>query len=389
MKNDRVSRTGKKPKIMVVGPSPSQIGGVATFLGILLSSPTLQEKFELIHVNTSRDMRGEGIAGRLAIININYFVRQIIQFLKMSLQEKPQISHIPINMSWAFWKETAFILLARIMGMKVVAHLHEGVFDQYYLKSPLLIRWLIGWVLHQTDVVIALSNYWKNFLLKEVRSDLNVEVVPNTVSPVFAAIAGKNKAVSTEKIVLFVGTLSRKKGVLDILKAVPIINSCYRDTQFLFAGSPETEGDSEEIKRICDEGKLDGFVEFLGVVTGQEKIDLFQRATLFVLPSYVDNFPYSILEAMSSGLPVITTPVGAIPDVVKNGRNGFLIEPGDYEALADRILKLLKDSRLRKDISAANIALIQRDYLPDVAFSHFDKIYSNLISVAWKRKGGE
>jgi glycosyltransferase involved in cell wall biosynthesis len=282
-------------------------------------------------------------------------------------------------MSWAFWKEAAFILLARLLKIKVIAHLHEGVFDQYYLNSSSYIRRLIGWVLHRANVVIALSNGWRNFLLEEVSPDLNIEVVPNTVTPMFASVINEPKTASKDKIVLFVGGLSDKKGVFDILKAVPTVVSCFRDTRFLFAGSPENAIVWDEIKRVCVEGKLNESVEFLGVVTGQEKIDLFQTATVFVLPSYVDNFPYVLLEAMSTGLPVITTPVGAIPEFVEDGKNGFLIEPGDYGALADRIIELLRDSTLRHEMALANTTLIQKDYLPETASYRFNQIYSNLI----------
>jgi glycosyltransferase involved in cell wall biosynthesis len=379
MKNHPITSVSKKPKVLIVGPSPSQIGGVATFLGILLSSQLLNEKFELIHIDTSRDSHGTGVAGRFTLINLIYFVRQIVEFVRISLRERPQITHLPINMSWAFWKESVFLFLAQILGMKVVAHLHEGVFDRYYLKSPLAVRWLIGWVLHRADVVIALSNSWKVFLLKEVRPDINVQVVPNTIDPAFASIVN-NKISGREKTVLFVGGLSQKKGLFDILKAVPLVTAHDKDVQFLFAGSPETECDGDAINQICKAQKLEKTVKFLGVVTGQKKIDLFQRAMVFVLPSYVDNFPYSLLEAMSSGLPVVTTPVGAIPEVVEDGRNGFLIKAGDYKMLADRIIKLLHNSQLRQKIGMANTALIQNNYLPETAYHHFDQIYSTLIT---------
>jgi glycosyltransferase involved in cell wall biosynthesis len=368
-----------RPRVLLVGPDPSQIGGVATFLGILLSS-SLREKYELIHLDTSRGKHGAGAAGKFAPINMLYLARQTFQFLKIGLQEKPQIVHLPINMSWAFWKEATFILLGSLLGMKVVAHLHEGVFDRYYLKSSSLSRRLIGWVMRRADVVIALSNRWRDFLLEEVSPDLRVEVVPNTVGPMFASAIDQARTARPENIVLFVGGLARKKGVFDLLSAVPIVVSHLGDTRFLFAGSAESKNAGEEIERQCEEGKLDGSVEFLGVVTGREKVDLFQGATLFVLPSYADNFPYALLEAMSAGLPVITTPVGAIPEIVEEGKHGFLIEPGDYGALADRIIRLLRDSTLRRKMALANTTLIRDRYLPETASRRFDQIYSSLAS---------
>jgi glycosyltransferase involved in cell wall biosynthesis len=375
-----VSDSGK-PRVLVVGPHPSQIGGVATFLGILLSSEILRQNYKLIHLDTSRSEQGIGVAGKFAPINLVYFMRQYTRFLQVSLQSKPQIMHIPINMSWAFWKEAAFILLAQKLGMKVVAHLHEGAFDKYYLKCSTFVRWLIGRVLHHADVVIALSNRWKDFLLKEVSSDLNIEVVPNTVDPLFASAIHKAEMENSEKIVLYVGGLGYKKGVFDILKAVPIVVSYFRDAHFFFAGSPENRSVREDLRQISAEGNLNGHIEFLGVVTGQEKLALFQKATLFVFPSYADNLPYALLEAMSVGLPVITTPVGSIPEIVQDGKNGFLIEPGDYKALAERIIKLLRNSALRQEMAFSNTKLIQNSYLPETASRRFDQIYSKLVSV--------
>lgn len=367
-----------KPRIMLVGPHPSQIGGVATFLGVLLSSKSLREKFDFIHLDTSRGRHGEGVAGKFALINVVYFVRQIIQYIWVSLRTRPHIVHLPINFSWAFWKEAGFILLARLMRMKVIAHLHEGVFDQYYLKSSSITRWMIFRVLKLSDIIVALSNHWRDFLLQNISPDLHVEVVPNTVDPMFATAISKATVVKSEKSVLFVGGLSHNKGVIDILKAVPTIISCCDEAQFLFAGNPASKCVQEDIERLCEQGKFGESVKFLGVVTGQDKLELFQKSTIFVLPSYAENFPYALLEAMSVGLPVVTTPVGAIPELVEDGKNGFLITPGDHQALADSIIWLLQDPELRLRMGNTNMTVIKNRYLPEIAFHRFDQIYSNL-----------
>jgi glycosyltransferase involved in cell wall biosynthesis len=121
-------------------------------------------------------------------------------------------------------------------------------------------------------------------------------------------------------------------------------------------------------------------VYFLGQVTGQAKLELYSRASLFLLPSYGENLPYALLEAMSIGLPVITTPVGAIPELVKEGCNGFLINPGDYQTLAERILRILDDPSIQEKMRQANIEKIKREYLPQAAMVRFDDIYKKLLS---------
>ena len=84
---------------------------------------------------------------------------------------------------------------------------------------------------------------------------------------------------------------------------------------------------------------------------------------------------------MATGLPVVTTPVGAIPEIIENGYNGFLIEPGDHEALAKRIVQILDEPTLREKMSQANIKTIKSGFLPDTVTTKFDELYTRLISL--------
>lgn len=371
-----------KPKIVVVGPGPSQVGGLATFLEILLSSELLKAKYDLIHLDTTRGKRGEGIASRFAIINLFYLVRQSLALIWVGFTKRPHIMHVPLTSFWAFWKDIFFILIARALGMKVVAHLHGGVFDRYYRESRPWVRHLIGWSMTKANVIIALSGQWKKFLLDEVRADLRVEIVPNSVDRAFAraSLEDTQPLPAFGKTVLFVGGLGRRKGVYDILKAVPIVAERFPKVRFLFAGQEEARGEWERLQKAWSEGHLEEHAQFLGCVTGLDKLDLFLRADVFVLPSYGENLPYSLLEAMASGLPVVATPVGAIPEIVEEGRSGFLIQPGDVESLAERIMKLLGEPRLRILMSHANREKIRREYLPEAAMARFDTVYKNLLT---------
>lgn len=372
-----------RPRVLVIGPGPAQIGGVTTFIQILVSSPTIAEKYELIRLDTTRAPRHLGREGRFSLVNLRYFLCQTVQLISVGLRQRPCLMHLPVTSRLAFWKAAAYILIGRAMGIKVVAHLHGGMFDRYFRGSSKPVQRLIGWALSQADVVIALSKRWQRFLIEEVRQDLNVEVVRNTVDPVFAEASKQDRdgcdRCSNE--VLFVGGLGQRKGVFDILQAVPIVHAVHPDVVFIFAGGEAARGDRDEIDRCCDEARLDGAVHFLGPVTGPAKLQLFQRAALFILPSHGENLPYALLEALAVGLPVVTTPVGAIPEIIEDGNNGFLIQPGDYAALARCIIQLLEDEPLRQRMGLANRQLIRHFYLPDVAMSRFVAIYERLQGI--------
>jgi glycosyltransferase involved in cell wall biosynthesis len=150
--------------------------------------------------------------------------------------------------------------------------------------------------------------------------------------------------------------------------------------QFVFAGPMATGEERIEIENACRAAEQTGGVSFPGLVAGLAKLDLLERASIFILPSYHENFPVAILEAMAMGLPVVSTRVAGIPDVVEDGCNGFLIDPGDYRALADRILQLARNRDLREAMGQANVAKVRSEYHPDLFTARMRDVYISLLA---------
>jgi glycosyltransferase involved in cell wall biosynthesis len=372
-----------RPRVLVIGPGSAQPGGVTTFIRILMSSRLVEEKYELICLDTTRAAGDVPSAGRFSLRNLSYLLTQIYRLVLIAARQRPMVMHIAVTSGWSFWKGGAFLLIGKAFRIRSVAHLHGGSMRDYYWKCSRPIQRLIGWVLKQADVVIALSGQWQRFLLDEVRSDLCVVVIPNTVDTPFAAAAEQDDYPSRQsgKEVLFVGQLAQAKGVFDILRAVPLVLASHEDAVFLFAGGAHETRILAEMERYSAEASLDNAVQFLGEVTGQAKLDIFRRAALFVLPSFGEGLPYALLEAMAVGLPVITTPVGAIPEIIEDGHNGFLIQPGDHAALAKHIIHLLDDRPLGLRMGLANRQLIRDHFLPDVAMTKLVAIYDRLRGI--------
>ena len=132
------------------------------------------------------------------------------------------------------------------------------------------------------------------------------------------------------------------------------------------------------IKKICNKTDLCHYIRLLGPIAGQEKINTFLNSDIFVLPTYAENMPNTLLEAMAAGLPVITTPVGAIPELIEDRENGFLINQGDYKSLANKIenLRISKKSRLR--MGKKNIKIIRNKYDFGIVANKLDHIYKYL-----------
>jgi hypothetical protein len=187
-----------RPRVLVVGPGSAQPGGVTTFIRILMSSRLVAEKYELINLDTTRAVGDVPSAGRFSLRNLSYLLSQIYRLVLIAARQHPVVMHIPVTSGWSFWKGGAFLLIGKAFRMRNVAHLHGGSMRDYYWKRSRPIRRLIGWVLKRADVVIALSGEWQRFLLDEVRSDLYVVVIPNTVDTQFAAAAEQNDYASRQ-----------------------------------------------------------------------------------------------------------------------------------------------------------------------------------------------
>jgi glycosyltransferase involved in cell wall biosynthesis len=169
-----------------------------------------------------------------------------------------------------------------------------------------------------------------------------------------------------DRAVLFVGRLSAHKGVYDLFDAIPRVIERYPDARFVLVGVAESDAMERVIRAEAERRGITPRVTFLGSLEGHEKAAAFVTSQMIVVPSWSEAFPLVIPEAMAAGLPVIATAVGAIPDFVKDGEDGFLIAPKDPRMLADRICWLLDDEGLRRRISERVRARAPREFAIEV-----------------------
>ena len=147
----------------------------------------------------------------------------------------------------------------------------------------------------------------------------------------------------------------------------------------LIAGGEGLPGDKERMDRLVGEGGLASHIRLLGIVSGACKESALAEADCLVLPSYAEGLPMAILEGMAYGLPIIATRVGAIPEVITDGVEGFLVEPGDIESLADRLLRLSMDAELREQMGIAARRRVEADHSLDVMVEGLLTVYSEAL----------
>lgn len=250
-----------------------------------------------------------------------------------------KIVHIHSASNASFRRKMYFARLARLMGRKVVMHIHGGGFRDFMATDPEGIRA----ALKSCDEVICLSEQWRDFFVSQGVD--GVSVLPN---PVDYPAAVDRKDDSPEVHFLFMGILDRAKGVHDIVGAMASLPDDVRSRTVMHIGGA---GPEEQALRESIAGHgLGGNIVLEGWVTGADKQRLLRRCQCYVLPSYFEGQPVSILEAMAWQMPVIATRVGGIPSAVNDGVNGILIVPGDTAALADAITAMVTRPDMRREM---------------------------------------
>lgn len=233
----------------------------------------------------------------------------------------------------------------------------------YYIwgqGSEIYLRWLfkkqyLKLIFKHASMVIALTEDMR----REIREicDRQVVVVPNGVDlNQFENVSGKDIRRQLEisvgrKVIVFVGRLHPIKGLGYLVRAMKLVKERNKDAVLVMVGGGEEKGRLEKL--AADLGLLED-IRFVDSVASEEVPRFLMASDVFVLPSMSEGFPNVILEAMACGLPIVATRVGGLPEIIEDGKNGLLVEPGNPEQIAGSILQLLGDDRVREKISENN-----------------------------------
>lgn len=282
-----------------------------------------------------------------------------------------KIVHIHTAAGGSFDKHAYYAFLAKLMGRKVIMHSHASRFRVWYEELSEAHRRKVLRVLSQLDRLIVLSQSWREFFISIGMDANRICVLNNITDPP----EGKKVPRKDQEPVrlLFLGEIGPRKGVFDLLKAMSLIQQSSPGAALLEIGGNKME---KELRDAITSQQLENCVHFNGFVSGEAKKELLRRSDVFVLPSYNEGLPISILEAMSYGCAIISTPVGGIPEVVKG--NGVLVEPGDIKGIADAVLRL-RHPDICMQMSAASQRVV-RDYYPDEVMKSLQQIYLSLIA---------
>jgi glycosyltransferase involved in cell wall biosynthesis len=194
---------------------------------------------------------------------------------------------------------------------------------------------------------ITVSKWMKEQIIKQYPKidSSSISVIHNSVdTELFTPNSGGDPP--QRDIILFTGRLIAAKGIGYLVKAMPSVLREYPEARFIFIGAGNPSPYLERVKQMGISEKNYAFLGYLKEAS--DLVEYYRASSVYVAPTLYENLPIRVLEAMACGVPVVASKVCAIPEVIDDGVNGILIQPGRVDELADAICRLLDDPNLRK-----------------------------------------
>ena len=360
-----------RPVVLMLGPHRAAVSGVSTHLNLLMDS-TLAQEYEVVHFQVGSEGRDEGAIGRLLRLAVSpFFLAASIVFRHVALV------HINTSLNRkAYWRDLAYLFISKALGARVVYQVHGGELPRkFFAGSPLLTAFLRR-TLRIPDVVVVLAQVELR-AYREFLPGQEVVSLPNGIDcRPYSGVPTVLSDASHPLQVVYIGRVAREKGLYETLQGLRLAHELGVDARLVIAG---TGAEEPRLRRYAQALGVAARVCFVGPVFGNDKVKLLSGADVMVLPSYSEGLPYALLESMAAGVPVIATPVGAIPDVVSDGIHGFLVPPRDGKAIAESLAILAGDRDKLSWMSRACRRRVRAAFSIERLAQEFSLHYARLI----------
>lgn len=347
----------RNPKVLVVATSRKTRGGITSVVKAHERGEQWK-KYHCIWIGTHID---RGVGAKLW-----YFLKGLLKYFVLIWSA--DLVHIHFSEPPSAIRKSIFLFIAKLARKKVIVHFH-AFSPETTIESKF--KPVYRYIFSRADCAIVLSKFWKDAVNKEFHLGDKVRVVYN---PCVVEIS--NKQYPKSNYILFAGTLNHRKGYADLIKAFSLIAKGNANWKVVFAGN----GEVEQAKRLAKEAGVEDRCIFTGWISGDEKDKWFKESKIFCLPSYAEGFSMAVLDAFAYGLPVITTPVGGIPDVAKDGDNMLLFNSGDIKALAKQLDLLMNDKALRDKLSKASERFAKDVFNVNVINKQIGDLYEEVLN---------
>ncbi len=360
-----------RPVVLLLGPHRAAVSGVSTHLNLLMDS-ALADEYEVVHFQVGSEGRDEGMIGKLARLAVSpFFLAASIIFRHVAL--------VHLNTSLnprAYWRDLVYLFVAKALGARVLYQVHGGELPRKFFAGNPLLTSFLRWTLRAPDVVVVLAQVELR-AYREFLPGQEVVALPNGIDcRPYGGVPTVRSGPNHPLQLVYVGRIAREKGLYETLQGLRLAHELGVDVRLVVAG---TGAEEPRLRRYAQALGIAARVCFVGPVFGNDKVRLLSGADVMVLPSYSEGLPYALLESMAAGVPVIATPVGAIPDVVSDGIHGFLVPPRDGKAIAESLAIMAGDREKLSWMSRACRRRIRAAFSIERLAQEFSLQYARLV----------
>lgn len=322
----------KKVNVLMLGPGLDVKGGISSVEKIvMMNSP---DEINFRHISTMED-------GSL-IKKLFVFAKALILSFFYLIFGKLNAVHIHFSSRGSTLRKIILIWMIVLFRKPFILHAHGSEFHLFFASLPAIAKAVIRKTFQQCSKFIALSNSWRHFYIEHLK--LGKDIILVLPNPVQFPDHIENRKGRTKYKIIFLGRIGERKGAFDLIHAFSdLLQKESFDVDLILAG----DGEIDRAKQLVRSFSLENRVFIKTWVGPSEKQTLFNESDLFVLPSFNEGLPMSLLESMVNGLPVITSPVGGIPELIKHKENGLLVTPGDIVELQKALHLVLSDEDFR------------------------------------------
>ena len=360
-------------RLLFLSPLPPPTGGIPTWTLGVLAGP-LGERYEMQVVNTSPSQKTTVHQhSRLRADRVFDALRILGRLVVALVRFRPHVVHINTPYFWAFFRDGLAVWLATAFGARTVLHFRGGDFPEFVEAAAPWLQRGIDATLRRCTRLIALTRHTERFLVDRIGAK-QVRYVPNFIRFQDVGPLADRQGRTDERAleVVFVGWILEGKGVRELLQAARALPNL----RFTLVGPVQPEFVEDIRSELEAEAQ---HVELLPALPRDEVMALYRRADLFVLPTHREGFPNVVLEAMAAGLPIVSTPVGAIPEAVRDGEEGLLVPVRDGEALAAALGRLAEDRMLRLSMGARARERVESRFSLEAVSADLDRVYAECL----------
>ena len=340
-----------KPKILFILHLPPPVHGAGLMGDYIRQNEKINENFECDYINLSASKNVETI-GKLSIQKFLFFFKLLFSVTKALVRKKYNVCYVSITSKGsAFYKDLCVVAILKLSRKKILLHFHnKGVAEA--AKKNFFRHQMYRFVLGGAKTKIILLSERLYYDIEAYVKKENVFYCPNGIPDVNNINRNYTKDTNGPARLLFLSNMMHAKGVYVLVEGCSILKSRGHSFECHFVGDWLDIQESSFNTKVSDSG-LSNFIYSHGKKFNEEKQLFYQQSDIFVFPTLNEAFGLVILEAMQSGLPVIASDEGGIPDIIADQETGFIVPKNDPVQLADKLSSLINNPSLRETMGLA------------------------------------